>query len=118
MSIEINVPQALANELAAEGLAETQPTARSAGWELLWETASGASIIISLMQAPEIIKRFTEICFRRLKEDQSENEQRLEAKGPGGQMRIIVRPETDLREVGGFLRKTLFIEIDDDAKEK
>lgn len=117
--LKIQLPEALASELAARGLAEVQRTARSATWELVWNAASDASAVVSLLQTPEVLKSVAAGCLRFLKKDQQPQQQRrLDAKGPGGQLSLVVTPDTDMREVKQFLEKVLFVDVraEDDAR--
>lgn len=117
--LKIQIPEALASELASKGLAEVQRTARSGGWELAWNAASAISVVVTLVQTPEVLKAFADDCLRLLKGDQkSQQGARLDAKGPGGEFSLHITPETDLREVLKFLQKVLFVDTkaEDEAK--
>ncbi len=107
--LKIQLPEALASELASQGLAEVQQTARSAAWELAWNAASAVSVVVTLVQTPETLRVFAGECLRLLKRDQK-SQARLDAKGPGGQLSLHITPETDLREVLGFLQKVIFVD--------
>jgi len=110
-TLKIQIPEALASELASKGLAEVQRTARSAAWELAWNTASTISVVVTLMQTPEVLKAFADDCLRLLKRDQkSQQGARLDAKGPGGEVSLYITSATDLREVQKFLQKVLFVD--------
>jgi hypothetical protein len=109
--LKIQLPEALASELATQGLAEMQRTARSATWELVWNVASDASAVVSLLQTPEVLKSVAAGCLRFLKKDQQPQQRRLDAKGPGGQLSLVVTPGTDMREVEQFLEKVLFVDV-------
>ena len=69
--LKIQIPEALASELASKGLAEVQRTARSGAWELAWNAASAISVVVTLVQTPEVLKAFADDCLRLLKRDQS-----------------------------------------------
>jgi hypothetical protein len=116
--LKIQVPEALAGELAARGLAEVQRTARSTTWQLAWNAASDASIVVSLLQTPEVLKSVAAGCLECLKKDQQPPQRRLDAKGPGGQLSLFVTPDTDMSEVMRFLEKVLFVDVrpEDDAR--
>jgi hypothetical protein len=116
--LKIQLPEALASELAARGLAEVQRTARSATWELVWNVASDASAVVSLLQTPEVLKSVAAGCLRLVKKDQQPQQRRLDAKGPGGQLSLVVTSDTDMRVVEQFLEKVLFVDVrtEDDAR--
>jgi hypothetical protein len=109
--LKIQVPEALGSELASQGLAEVQQTARSAAWEVAWNAASAVSVVVTLVQTPEALRVFAGECLRLLKRDQKP-QARLDAKGPGGQLSLHITPETDLREVVRFLQKVLFVDTE------
>jgi hypothetical protein len=115
--LKIQVPEVLATELALKGLADVQRTARSATWELAWNAASSISVVVSLMQTPETLKSFASDCFRILRKDHELQQRRLDAKGPGGQLSLIVTPKTDLHEVEQFLEKVLFVDAKTDDED-
>jgi len=117
--LKIKIPEALASELASKGLAEVQRTARSAAWEVAWNAASAISVVVTLVQTPEVLKAFSDDCLRLLKRDQNpQQDARLDAKGPAGEISLRITPETDLREVQKFLQKVLFVDTkaEDEAK--
>ena len=107
--LRISLPRELAESLAAEGLAVLQPAVRAAGWQVAWDAASAASTVVTLAQSPEVIRKLAEHCWRLLKRDEpTRPEHRLDARGPGGQLWLRVTPDTDVAEVGRFLRKVIF----------
>ncbi|MGH3200837.1 MAG: hypothetical protein ACRDP5_02085 [Streptosporangiaceae bacterium] len=92
-------------------MAEVQRTARSAGWELAWNAASAVSVVVTLVQTPEVLKAFADDCFRLLKRDQkSQQDARLDAKGPGGEISLHITPDTDIRELLKFLQEVIFVD--------
>jgi hypothetical protein len=109
--LKIQVPDVLANELASEGLAEIQQTARSATWGLAWGAVSSASVVVSVMQTPETLKSFASDCVRLLRKYHGTQPGRLDAKGPGGQVSLTITADTDLDEVMRFLKKVLFVDV-------
>jgi hypothetical protein len=117
--LKIQIPEVLASELASKGLAEVQRTARSAAWELAWNAASAMSVVVTLVQTPEVLKAFADDCLRLLRGDQkSQHGVRLDAKGPGGEISLYITPETDVYEVLKFLQKVIFVDtkVEDEAK--
>jgi hypothetical protein len=113
--IKVLLPKELADELASGGFAEIRQMARSATWELVWAAASTATEIVTLMQTPETVKTFAASCLRLARRSETKKEQRLDAVGPGGEMRLIIRPDTDFHEVERFLTKVLFTDTGSDS---
>jgi hypothetical protein len=109
--LTLKLPKALADELVSEGLAEPQETDRSSGWELVYQMASSAAVVVTLFQTPATLKGVAAGCKRLLKQAGPGNDDRLEAIGPGGQLRLRITPETDLTDFEDFLKRTIFTDL-------
>jgi hypothetical protein len=109
--LTVKLPKPLADELALEGLAETQDTDRASGWELVYQMTSSAAVVVTLFQTPATLKSVATGCKRLFKRASPDKDDRLEAVGPGGQLRLRVTPETDLTDFEEFLKRTIFTDL-------
>ncbi|MDQ3406287.1 MAG: hypothetical protein M3548_23315 [Actinomycetota bacterium] len=110
-SLLVKVPDELANELVAEGLATTPVGRRSGTWQLIATWAAGTGTTISLLQGPQTIgylARKLRSLFQRDHDKGTPEQAYVEAKGPGGQMRFLVTASTTKEEIEHLLRSTLF----------
>jgi hypothetical protein len=103
----VRIPSDLVAELVAEGLAEAAAPRRSGGWEIAatWFTTTGT--VISLMQGPETVTWLARALLARRKPKQGKVAY-LDAKGPGGELRIPVTELTSLEDVERLLLATVF----------
>jgi hypothetical protein len=109
--LTLRLPKLLADELVLEGLAEIQEPDRASGWELVYPVASSAAVVVTIFQTPATLKSVAAGCRRLLKRASPEDGDRLEAVGPGGQLRLRVTQQTDLADLEQFLKRTIFTDL-------
>ncbi|MFI7680613.1 hypothetical protein [Actinophytocola sp. NPDC049390] len=109
-SIDIVVPEELATLLVADGHAQPATGRRSGAWEVIASFATGGATTVSLLQIPQTVAYFADKC-RTLAVRKRENSSApyyMEAKGPYGQLRIPITPDTSTAQIERLLRRTIF----------
>ena len=108
-SIEVSVPADLAEALnGAVGIAPARGR-RSGTWQIMADVVAGATVTISLLQAPQTLADVASRLQSLLKRQTSKSRAiQLDAKGPGGEMRLTISDTTELSEITELLRNTIF----------
>ena len=94
-SIEVSVPADLAEALnGAVGIAPARGR-RSGTWQIMADVVAGATVTISLLQAPQTLADVASRLQSLLKRQTSKSRAiQLDAKGPGGEMRLTISDTT------------------------